>query len=72
MRIGVVIAAAVLALTGMAAWFDAPEAQAAPNICKYRYNLCLARCQPASRRCTRCRQQYRYCIAPYPSLGNLL
>ena len=72
MRIGVVIAAAVLALAGLVAWLDAPEAQAAPNICKYRYSLCLAQCQAANRRCARCRQQYRYCIAPYPSLGNLL
>jgi hypothetical protein len=72
MRIGIVIAAAVLALTGLAAWLDVTQAQAAPNICTYRYNLCLARCQAASRRCARCRQQYRYCIAPYPSLGNLL
>ena len=72
MRMGIVIATAVLALTALATWFDAPQAQAAPNICKQRYSICLARCQPANRRCARCRQQYRYCIAPYPSLGNLL
>lgn len=68
----ILIAAALSMLTGSAGIFGQQQAEAAPNICKYRYNICLARCQAADRRCTRCRQQYRYCIAPYPSMGNLL
>jgi hypothetical protein len=72
MRIGMVIAAAVLALTGFAALFEAREAQAAPSICKPRYNLCLARCQRTNRCLARCQTRYRYCIAPYPSMADLI
>jgi hypothetical protein len=72
MKTLIVVLAAGLALAFVELGLGASPAQAAPNICKYRYAICLARCQAADRRCTRCRQQYRYCIAPYPSMGNLL
>jgi hypothetical protein len=72
MRIGLVLAAAILALTGLAALFEAREAQAAPSICKPRYNLCLARCPGTNRCLARCKTRYRNCIAPYPSMADLL
>jgi hypothetical protein len=72
MRTGLVIAAAVLALMGLAALFEAPEAQAAPSICKPRYNLCVARCPGTDRCLAKCKTRYRYCIAPYPSMADLL
>lgn len=72
MKTLIAVLAAGLALAFMELGLGAGQAQAAQSFCKHRYALCLARCQAANRRCTRCQQQYRYCIAPYPSLGNLL
>jgi hypothetical protein len=44
----------------------------AANYCKARYNLCLARCPDRVRCFSRCLTQYKYCVPPAPSLGDLL
>ncbi|HZP09215.1 hypothetical protein [Methyloceanibacter sp.] len=44
----------------------------AANYCKTRYNLCLARCPDRVRCFSRCLTQYKYCVPPAPSLGDLL
>lgn len=51
----------------------ASEAQAAQSFCKYRYNLCLARCAGRPKRCVRrCYDKYQGCITGKPYLGNLI
>jgi hypothetical protein len=75
MRKSILLAAAVVMLTALASAFAAHPAQAAAasNYCKHRYNICLARCAAANRRClNRCRSQYRYCTYRSPYLGDLL
>jgi hypothetical protein len=51
----------------------APAAEAAPGYCKYRYSLCLARCEGRPRYCVRrCQGQYRACRLGMPYLGDLI
>jgi hypothetical protein len=71
----ILVAAAIATLAALTLGFDAQHspASAAPNYCKHRYNICLARCPAANRRCpTRCQSQYRHCNYPMPYLGDLL
>ena len=72
MRMLIAMSAAALTLTFVELGLGASEVQAAPNFCKHRYNLCLARCGANSQRCKRCQTQYRYCRYPYPYMGDLL
>ena len=73
MRMLIAFLAVALTLTFVELGFRATEVQAAPNYCKHRYNLCLARCPlGTSRRCVRCQSQYRHCTYPYPYMGDLL
>jgi len=69
------IALLLLALTFAvgAVGLGASETQAAQNICKYRYNLCLARCGGPAQRCLgRCQTRYKGCITRMPYLGDLI
>ena len=72
MRMLIAFLAVGLTLAFVELGFGASEVQAAPNYCKHRYNLCLARC-PTGRRCLgRCQLQYRHCVYPWPYMGDLL
>ena len=72
MKTLIAVLAAGLTLAFVELGLGASDAEAAVNYCKHRYNLCLARC-PARLRCySRCETQYRYCVPPAPSLGDLL
>ena len=67
------IAALTLALVELS--FGGSDAKAvyySENYCKNRYSLCLARCPDRVRCFSRCQTQYRYCVPPAPSLGELL
>jgi hypothetical protein len=68
----IALLAVAVSLTFVELGLGAGDAQAAPNFCKHRYNLCLVRCGANSQRCKRCQTQYRYCRYPLPYLGDLL
>jgi hypothetical protein len=75
MKILIAALITVLALALVELSFAGSDAQAAyysENYCKNRYNLCLARCPDRVRCYSRCLTQYRYCVPPAPSLGDLL
>ena len=71
MRMLIAVLALALMPTLAELSLGASEAQAAWT-CRQRYNVCLARCDANSLRCTRCRTQYKYCVQPRPYMGNLL
>jgi hypothetical protein len=68
--IATLAAGLVLAFAGLG--LGAREAEAAANYCKYRYNLCLARCEGRIRCSSRCYLQYQDCVPPAPSMDDLL
>jgi hypothetical protein len=70
----IAILAAALTLAFLEFGFSGGQAQAGSGFCKYRYNLCLARCARVNRgRCfRRCREQFRRCTPPAPHLGDLI
>jgi hypothetical protein len=69
--IATLAAVSTLALAGFL--IGAPPAQAAQSECKFRYNLCLARCPGTVQRCLkRCRDRYQGCISRRPYLGDLI
>jgi hypothetical protein len=73
MKTLIAVLAAVLALAFLDIGLGAHQAQAAQNYCKYRYNLCLARCPGTVRRCFNlCQSRYRHCTYKMPYLGDLI
>lgn len=53
--------------------FEPRPAASAQSYCKYRYSLCLARCETRPRACVaRCQGQYRSCRLGMPYLGDLI
>ncbi len=73
MRMLIALLAVALTLTFLELGLGASEVQAAPNYCKHRFNLCLARCPGRARRClSRCQSQYRHCTYRLPYMGDLL
>jgi len=73
MRMLIAGLAAGLTLAFVELGSGANHAQAAQSFCKYRYNLCLARCSGRPKRCfRRCQDQYQGCATPEPYLGNLI
>jgi hypothetical protein len=73
MRKPILLAAALLALTALLSAVESRPAASATSYCKYRYSLCLARCQGRPRYCVRrCQGQYRACKLGMPYLGDLI
>jgi hypothetical protein len=62
----------VLLASGLGAQGAEAASRYAANYCKSRYTLCLARCPDRVRCFSRCATQYKYCVPPAPSLGDLL
>jgi hypothetical protein len=72
MRTLIATFAALLALLILAPRLGARTADAG-SFCQNRYNLCLARCPIANKKCpSRCRSDFRSCVIPAPSAKGLL
>jgi hypothetical protein len=69
----ILLAAALLTLAALLSAIEARPAASAQSYCKYRYSLCLARCDRRPPFCLRrCQGQYRACRLGMPYLGDLI